>query len=29
VLVVAVGGALLVGRAARRVVPGEVLRDAT
>jgi putative ABC transport system permease protein len=27
VLVVAVGGALLAGRAARRVVPGEVLRD--
>jgi putative ABC transport system permease protein len=29
VLAVAAGGALLVGHAARRVVPGEVLRDAT
>jgi putative ABC transport system permease protein len=27
VLLVAVGGALLAGRAARRAVPGEVLRD--
>jgi putative ABC transport system permease protein len=27
VVVVAVGGAMLAGRAARRVVPGDVLRD--